>query len=516
MNEAGNHGGNEAGETEATLLFASPKFRTMSTKEQYECPTLPTEGTRFDYYNAVEQQDVVPTLSGLMGLPIPRNSIGKPLSTLRGMWSTDEAYINFLESNARQLWNIAEKVFGSAALIVREQTRTAARNQTTHQTSCVDYTVVAKRLACLLSAAEQQTRNSRDTQRWSEARIAYEEFLTQAQQALIKENQSFSVLRMASGIFLCAAATALCWYSVGAFRPSGKTSMLFALAALSYAANLLTSTTERSEQYFWYTSSAVWLVSLAVKSAGDARDTHDRSRILRACIAMLAIHCVAVSWTSVGTFAQQRLSAYGTWLLWFRVLAVYGWNARNLVQHTFADVLTRGAATTLVTPLLTTAFLFKISHELEQSYATAMPVSLDQVFHFRAFLVLLALVTSLVCLMIVRRKSTLDGQASTTESVLSSGLHHLLTLFLITQSKSENSLLFIAWNISANVSRQYFAPIRHHLNGISVPISLPSTLPPPSLCSRTHTSSASVAQTPSRASTSVMPTMGSRTTTSSP
>jgi ethanolaminephosphotransferase len=443
MNEAGNHGGNDAGETEATLLFASPKFRTMLPKERYECPTLPKEGTRYDYYSKVEQQDLVPTLSGLMGLPIPRNSIGKVLSALRGVWLSDESYVSLLEENARQLWNIAQNVFGSAALNARKQTITAARNQDADQTTCADDIGVAGRLVCLLISADQRTRDSKDTQQWAEASTAYEEFLTQAQRVLIKENQSFSILCMGSGIFLCAAAAVLCWYGIGIPGSSGKTSILFVLAALSYAATLLTSTTERSERYFWHTFSSIWTLSLAGRAGSDARDTQTHSRIQRASIEILAFHCIAVFWTLFERLAQRTLFAESTALLWLEVLAVYGWSAATLLQHTFAGVAATGTAISLVIPLVTTAFLFKINHELEQSHATVLPIFVDQVFHFRTFLVLLVLVTMVVCLLVARRSPKTEGQAAITDRTLSSRLHHLLTLFLVTQSKSTNSLLFI-------------------------------------------------------------------------
>jgi ethanolaminephosphotransferase len=443
MNEAGNHGGNDAGETEAILLFASPKFKTMVPKEGYECPTVPKAGTQYDYYSKVEQQDLVPTLSGLMGLPIPRNSIGKPLSELRGVWPDDESYVELLEENAQQLWNIAEKVFGSAALNAREQSSIVAQNQDTRQTSCTDATVVVDRLACLLISAEQRTRDSKDTQQWAEARIAYEEFLTQSQRALIKENQSFSTLRMVSGIFLCAAATMLCWFSIGISRPSSKTSILFSLAALGYTANLLTNTTERSEQYFWYISSSIWTVSLAGRAGSSARDTHAHSRIQNASIEILAFHCIAVFWTLLEPLAQQTLSAKSTTLLWLEVLAIYGWSAATLVQHTFAGIVATGTAISLGIPLVTTAFLFKITHELEQSCATVLPIFVDQVFHFRTFLVLLAVITTIVCLLVARRNSTTMDRTAINNPTLSLRLHYLLTLFLITQSKSANNLLFI-------------------------------------------------------------------------
>jgi ethanolaminephosphotransferase len=115
MNEGGNHGGSDPGETESALVFASPSFRTMRVKDAYECPTLPSNGTEFDYHRRVEQQDLVPTLSALLGLPIPRSSIGRTLSELRRMWPDEESYVRILARNAQQLWRISQTVFDPSA-----------------------------------------------------------------------------------------------------------------------------------------------------------------------------------------------------------------------------------------------------------------------------------------------------------------------------------------------------------------------------------------------------------------
>jgi hypothetical protein len=53
-----------------------------------------------------------------------------------------------------------------------------------------------------LKVAEQQAEQSGQTQRWDEARLSYDELLTQAQQALIDGIGSFSIFHMAVGMFL--------------------------------------------------------------------------------------------------------------------------------------------------------------------------------------------------------------------------------------------------------------------------------------------------------------------------
>lgn len=82
MNDGGNHGGSAPGETSPALLFISPMLKKISTGKT--CPTQPKQD--FEYYNMVEQSDIVPTLAGLLGFPIPLNNLGVFIPELLPMW----------------------------------------------------------------------------------------------------------------------------------------------------------------------------------------------------------------------------------------------------------------------------------------------------------------------------------------------------------------------------------------------------------------------------------------------
>lgn len=84
MNDGGNHGGAGEGETSPGLVFISPKFQSISTG----VPS-PADGPRssgFGYYNRVEQSDIVPTLAGLLGFPVPLNNLGVFIPQLLDFW----------------------------------------------------------------------------------------------------------------------------------------------------------------------------------------------------------------------------------------------------------------------------------------------------------------------------------------------------------------------------------------------------------------------------------------------
>lgn len=95
MNEAGNHGGSAESETSPALVFISPKLRSIS--EGLDCPTHVPEGT-FQYYNSVQQSDIVPTLAALLGLPVPLNNLGVLIPQFLRFWSPRTFHPSFLQS----------------------------------------------------------------------------------------------------------------------------------------------------------------------------------------------------------------------------------------------------------------------------------------------------------------------------------------------------------------------------------------------------------------------------------
>ncbi len=82
MNDAGNHGGSAPGETSPALVFISPKLQTIS--QGFKSPTTAKE--EYQYYTVVEQSDIVPTLAGLLGFPVPLNNLGVFIPDFLRFW----------------------------------------------------------------------------------------------------------------------------------------------------------------------------------------------------------------------------------------------------------------------------------------------------------------------------------------------------------------------------------------------------------------------------------------------
>ncbi len=64
------------------MLFLSPKFRDITSG--LPCPGNSIED--FQFYTTVEQSDIVPTLAGLLGFPVPQNNLGVFIPDLLKFW----------------------------------------------------------------------------------------------------------------------------------------------------------------------------------------------------------------------------------------------------------------------------------------------------------------------------------------------------------------------------------------------------------------------------------------------
>lgn len=103
MTEKGNHGGSSPGESSPALMFMSPRLKALSGGRS--CPTVPIKGD-FDFYSGVDQSDIVPTLAGLLGFPVPKNSLGVFIPDFLPLWKATEDRVRLLHQNAAQLMNI--------------------------------------------------------------------------------------------------------------------------------------------------------------------------------------------------------------------------------------------------------------------------------------------------------------------------------------------------------------------------------------------------------------------------
>lgn len=129
MNDAGGHGASSPGETSPALVFMSPKMRQIAGGMERASPVEPRG--EFEYHGKVRQMDLVPTLAGLLGFPVPKNNLGVFIEEFLGFWDSGMTFpnlggwfelivfvgsdqIRLLHQNAEQIKKIVEKAYPKA------------------------------------------------------------------------------------------------------------------------------------------------------------------------------------------------------------------------------------------------------------------------------------------------------------------------------------------------------------------------------------------------------------------
>ncbi|CAO3563846.1 unnamed protein product [Mortierella alpina] len=127
MNEVGNHGGSSRSEISTSFLFSSPQFESEQARKSIQARVDPfryaENREEYQYYKSVSQVDLVPTLSLLLGLPIPKNSVGKLIPDLF-LDLTDMETLRALQINAYQVAGVLRNMWSDfeteAAVLLRD------------------------------------------------------------------------------------------------------------------------------------------------------------------------------------------------------------------------------------------------------------------------------------------------------------------------------------------------------------------------------------------------------------
>ncbi|KAK1062769.1 major facilitator super transporter protein [Friedmanniomyces endolithicus] len=470
MNAGGNHGGSGPGETEPALVFASPKFGAMGKEGRgvYESPTTPREGTEFEYYRKVQQSDLVPSLAGLMGLPIPKNSLGVFVRELGGVWEGRGSGTAMLWGNAVQMLRIVEVTYGVQGFRALVESAKA----------CLGVGGEASEIdgGCGEPAGDEEAL----TRYWARASSAVSgldadgsadwatvdgyilDFLVAAQETLSNAASSYDIPRMVVGILLSASALTLAIISLPTLWPPSTAGVFFATASLLYGAMMFASSYVEEEQHFWYWLTPAWVLILTVRSVSRAEGSkRTKVRIVAAGAIILALHRVAVRWNQTG---QKHAGApdivHGFFpdyhmTMWVLVLWTYGRNCYTLARRTFLDILPIEAAVAAAVALTVPAIVFKLNFtqadapELVQGLAVLIrrwtePFSLILQAQVTFGLLALATVTTVVLAVGLAHGTSIGGKDGPAVNVtLAERLHYLLTLFLVTQSRTPNIPLFL-------------------------------------------------------------------------
>ncbi|KAF1933386.1 alkaline phosphatase-like protein [Didymella exigua CBS 183.55] len=474
MNEGGNHGGSSPGETSPALVFMSPKLTKITRKQaNVQSPVKPKTEGEFDYYRTVEQSDIAPTLAGLLGFPVSRNNLGVFLSDFIGFWDKGSDRNQLLYRNAKQIKRIVQATYTSQSF---EDVDTTSRH--TETLRCQDLES-SEKLACLWNrAVTRMISNDADSAKQEHLN----KFMHEAQDVMSSAASNYDVPRLFLGTGLAILICILSFFTIPSLRPISSAGIYYSITLALYAVLMFASSYVEEEHNFWYWITSGWFFYLYL---GNMRDKRTTSWLLHPALMLLVIHRIIRRWNQTGQkFAgADDIVTSGIFhgnnsiLLWVSIGATYLDITNRISRHIARSVVTldkpisssqldlepeqqhRMMGALIATPLCVAAVIFKLAFTAkdapELTYGITSGVMervemLDLVDLARMVFGGIALVYTWIVFSEYQRSTRRAKQNVKGTGDLATAFFDMFTLFLLTQTKSQNIPLYLLFRI------QYF------------------------------------------------------------
>ncbi|KAI0971133.1 alkaline-phosphatase-like protein [Xylaria arbuscula] len=435
MNDAGNHGASSPGETSAALVFMSPKLKAITGDIK-----VPAEiNEDFQYYHFVEQSDLAPTLAALLGFPVPKNSLGSFIADFLPLWPESRDKLQILIRNARQILDIVTATLGGSSI------ESVASEQ-----DCLHPTSSAAELVCewrkIGEVAEQAASGSVHDERLI---LDITKWLSKAQELMSGMASNYDVDKLILGGSITVAALSAAGvatimstdFPIRNFAP-------FALITVLYGVMMFASSYVEEEQHFWYWSTTAWLFYLAVKRAPKPA----RQFYITTLLGLVMMKLMR-SWNQTGQkfagepdIVTEFLVPHPT-LLWILVWSTYLLVSRELMKS--LDGIPTMISGSVVAGVVTSAASFKLTFTKQDAPEVVIGIARffadlfddpSLVTQARAVFMGIGLVAIYpFYLLFIQRTKSSKYQAMR-------ALHHLYTLFALTQSRATNIPLFLLFH----------------------------------------------------------------------
>ncbi|KIW76089.1 hypothetical protein Z517_10834 [Fonsecaea pedrosoi CBS 271.37] len=453
MNEGGNHGASSQGEVSTALTFISPKFK--SAFEGQSCPV--DDAVDYQYYDTVEQSDIVPTLAALLGFPIPLNNLGVIIPRLLELWTHHQDQYALLYSNAEQILRIAQATFPKEFGQVSTPTECSITDGDDAQV-----------LACLWQhvSAEHDAVTS-DQSSALPPTTHLKSFLYRAQSLLSGTASNYDLASMRTGIGLGVLALALCTpsFARGVFS-AGVDGLILLVIMLSFAITMFASSYVEEEHQFWYWTLAGYLVVLHCRDSRFKMTDTARSVVKGPTATALAylLFGVARRWRQTGQKYAGEADILGevitpnSWVLWMLVMLAYAVPSRNLSRRAGVWM---GSPQMGILPALVSisAFLFKVAFTAADApeLLASFPILDPLVGFVSAYpLVSMARVVFLGLAHVLGCSIYYEAPWQSAEHLrrFLPVLQDVLTLFLITQTRTVYVPLFLFFTLQLALLRR--------------------------------------------------------------
>lgn len=440
MNEGGNHGANSAGEVSTALTFLSPKFKDYF--QGRECP-LPAQED-FQFYDTIDQTDIAPTLAALIGFPIPKNSLGVIIPSFLSMWREKKDRYSLLYRNAEQLQQVARATYPEAFDL--------------GQILCMDNDKLTdkQRLACKwFSIKEMHSTLVADQHLFiRDGTPLISCFLKDVQRDLSGTASKYDTSSMFLGILL-AALCCIPRHSLYSPQANGSrfATYAFFFVEATYSATMFASSYIEEEHQFWYWISGAWLVILLMMQQRCA--TSEPAQLIRntgVCLLFgltRRLNQTGQKYSGAPDIVKE-VFAKAPWLLWLLVFLTYAVVQRNLRNRLL--MLGFEHVGLLVVLVAASALVFKLAFTMAEAPELMRGLELlDPVLSFakRYPLQDLARVVFLGLGNLLALSVYTETPWRSREHFLAflERMHEILTLFLMTQTRTVNIPLFLLFHL---------------------------------------------------------------------
>ncbi|KAK6529640.1 major facilitator superfamily transporter protein [Arthrobotrys megalospora] len=427
MNDGGGHGGSSSGETSAALVFMSPKLRALESA--YTAPAVPKD--EFTYYRRIEQSDVAPTLTTLLGLPIPKNNLGLFIQDFLPLWDVDDQ-VKILNTNGRELSRLISASYSDFDRLLGEGKCNGKAGQ-------------LDKLACIWHSAVLSSKPLEQMKLFST-------FSSECQDILTSAATNYDTDSMLIAIIIGSVALALFTTTWAVDGVPGLTlyKLLFWALSLSYSGMMIASSYVEEEQQYWYWAASGWGIILLIREL-------QRGESGAKSIIILLLLRLTRRWNQTGqkhagapditnSFLTQHPTFLWT-LVFFAYTDMFFRLKRNLetkhsafvgpvmsISPVVASMLFKLSMAALDTRELIPAYLM----DLADGFAGVSVVTQAQL----VFSIILLIGTYLVLV----RNSGMDGTKISAIKKLQP-FHDLLTIFIATQSRLTNIPLIWFFNV---------------------------------------------------------------------
>ncbi|KAH8431218.1 mannose-ethanolamine phosphotransferase LAS21 [Aspergillus melleus] len=451
MTDAGNHGGSSVGETSPALLFISPAFKNLGIRNQ-----SPAESSSdLQYYRTIEQTDITPTLAGLLGLPIPMNSLGVFIPELLQMWNTKSHQIHMLMENTKQLLRTVEAAYP----------RHTFNPEFTSGLCDSEFSSDVEEVHCAWSR-ELELQDQPDGALRDDAETSLLSILRGAQSLMSSAASDYDIKSLYIGICITGVAAWLSFVPMQHLLCEYKRSGAFLLfAVLSYSGMMFASSYVEEEQQFWYWICVAWTVFLYTRPSGSRGSYKSQHKSTGTLFAKLGVLGLAASLRILRRWNQTGQKFAGEPDVAREFLPSHPHVLWSLVVLTYADVLVHlvfGFAPAIswilmVLPMVAAALLFKVSSVASDSFELIGGSFLEPVSKFVGSMPLVLHARLVACGAFLLVAYSMYLRKATGPSQLKKGawpsavFHEALTLLLLTQSRVTNVPIFLIFRIQLKI-----------------------------------------------------------------